>query len=101
MKKTSLAIAISEAMKEVGIEKEEENIFKIFIDSFKAKFDQFKINQGSTNTTVKAQIFNNYQYPIGEDDRQQYYTSLIYEPKFNNFKVTDSLNGEKKPLILI
>ena len=39
MKKTSLAIAISEAMKEVGIEKEEENIFKIFIDSFKAKFD--------------------------------------------------------------
>lgn len=42
MKKTTLAIAIKEAIKEVGIEHEEENIFKQLKDSFNLKFNSFR-----------------------------------------------------------
>jgi len=37
-------------------------------------------------------IFNNYEYPIGDDDRQQYYTGLIYEARLTGSKIIDNIS---------
>jgi hypothetical protein len=47
-------------------------------------------------------IFNNYEYPIGDDDRQQYYTGLIYEARLTGSKIIDNISlNERKPLMLL
>lgn len=51
---------------------------------------------------MRGYIFNNYEYPIGDDDRQQYYTGLAYEAKITNSKVLEAAcNNERKPLFLL
>lgn len=51
---------------------------------------------------MRGQIFNNYEYPIGDDDRQQYYTGLTYEAKLTGSKALEAAyNNERKPLFLL
>ena len=51
---------------------------------------------------MRGLIFNNYEYPIGDDDRQQYYTGLTYEAKLTGSKVLEAAYSlERKTLFLL
>lgn len=54
------------------MERKSQKIYEVYLESFKEKFSKFKQNH-SDHLRLEGKLVEHYEYPIGQDDKLQYY----------------------------
>jgi hypothetical protein len=86
IRKTGLGIAVQSAISQEGLSDHESTLMALFQEVFVQKFEEFKKNH-STNfasITVKGNYLIDNEFPIGENDKQQYLRCLAHDVKIGN-----------------
>lgn len=100
-KKTKLGIAIQEAIKELNLEREQTKIMQIFHKAFMDKYEDFKAHSHSNTITLKGSYIVDNEFPIGDQDRQQYFRAITYRVRMGNHSISSHSEEEKRPFTLI
>lgn len=66
------------------------------------KFDAFKNGVSSSMQTLKGINMAENEFPIGDDDKQQYFRAIVYQSKLGNMSLYgNNQSGAKKSYALI
>ena len=93
IRKTNLGIAVQEAITEMGLERERKNIMGYLQRSFEEKYDEFKRAVGLHNGNLKGFYVADNEFPIGEQDKQQYFRSIAFQAKMSGIPLTTYSSG--------
>jgi hypothetical protein len=103
IKKTGLGIAVQSAITQEGLQAEESTLMTIFYEVFNQKFEEFKKihNHNFPSITVKGNYLIDNEFPIGENDKQQYFRCLAHDVKIGNISLTFDVNDQKRKFTVI
>lgn len=70
---------------------------------FQSKLEEFKKahNSNFPSITIKGNYLVDNEYPIGENDKQQYFRCLAYDVKIGNNSLVCEVEGVKRKFTII
>jgi hypothetical protein len=75
----------------------------IFYEVFNQKFEEFKKihNHNFSSITVKGNYLIDNEFPIGENDKQQYFRCLAHDVKIGNSSLSFDVNDQRRKFTVI
>lgn len=103
IKKTGLGIAVLSAIAEEGLQADENSLMAIFYEVFNQKFEEFKKihNHNFSSISVKGNYLIDNEFPIGENDKQQYFRCLAHDVKIGNSSLSFDVNDQRRKFTVI
>lgn len=103
IRKTGLGIAVLSAISQEGLSAHEPALMAMFQEVFVQKFEEFKKNHNANfpSITVKGNYLIDNEFPIGENDKQQYLRCLAHDVKIGNASLIFEAQDTKRIFTVI
>lgn len=95
--KSYLGLALTATIEEMQMQKRAQKIYEVYLETFKEIYNKFKKDQ-TDSSKLDGKLVEHYEYPIGSEDKLQYYQAygtMI----FSNLRRVEYLKSESNGLL--